>query len=58
MSNNDCLTDATIYYNYKQDGVVESTETSFTVYNGTAIIDSVNDVNLKLKSVNMNIAEN
>ena len=63
-SNNQCLTNATFHYRTKCEGVVESTETSFTVYNSKAIIEDIkvvenkNDVNLKLKSVNMNIAEN
>ena len=59
-SYNDCLTNATIHYNWTGEFplVTNEDETSFTVYNSTAIIDSVNDVNLKLKSVNMNIAEN
>ena len=57
---NQCLTNATIHYNWVVETplVTNEDETSFTVYNSTAIIDSVNDVNLKLKSVNMNIAEN
>ena len=57
---NDCLTNATIHYNWVVETplVTNEDETSFTVYNSTAIIDSANDVNLKLKSVNMNIAEN
>ena len=59
-SYNDYLTNATIHYDWGVETplVTNEDETSFTVYNGTAIIDSVNDVNLKLKSVNMNIAEN
>ena len=59
-SNNQYLTNATIHYNWngKFPLVTNEDETSFTVYNSTAIIESVNDVNLKLKSVNMNIAEN
>ena len=59
-SYNDCLTNATIHYNWNGEFplVTNEDETSFTVYNSTAIIDSANDVNLKLKSVNMNIAEN
>lgn len=63
-SNNQCLTNATFHYRTKCEGVVESTETSFTVYNSKAFIENIkivenkNDVNLKLKSVNMNIAEN
>ena len=63
-SNNQCLTNATFHYRTKCEGVVESTETSFTVYNSKAFIEDIkivvnkNDVNLKLKSVNMNIAEN
>ena len=59
-SYNDSLTNATIHYNWNGEFplVTNEDETSFTVYNGTAIIDSVKDVNLKLKSVNMNIAEN
>ena len=57
---NQCLTNATIHYNWVIENplVTNEDETSFTVYNSTAIIDSVKDVNLKLKSVNMNIAEN
>ena len=57
---NQCLTNATIHYNWVIETplVTNEDETSFTVYNSTAIIDSANDVNLKLKSVNMNIAEN
>ena len=57
---NECLTNATIHYNWVIENplVTNEDETSFTVYNSTAIIDSVKDVNLKLKSVNMNIAEN
>ena len=59
-SNNQYLTNATIHYNWVVETplVTNEDETSFTVYNSTAIIDSANDVNLKLKSVNMNIAEN
>ena len=59
-SYNDCLTKATIHYNWSGEFplVTNEDETSFTVYNSTALIDSVNDVNLKLKSVNINIAEN
>ena len=59
-SYNDCLRNATIHYNWVVETplVTNEDETSFTVYNSTAIIDSVNDVNLKLKSVNINIAEN
>ena len=59
-SDNECLTNATIHYNWGVEDslITDKDETSFTVYNSTAIIDSVNDVNLKLKSVNMNIAEN
>ena len=59
-SDNQCLRNATIYYNWGVETplVTNEDETSFTVYNSTAIIESVNDVNLKLKSVNMNIAEN
>ena len=59
-SYNDCLTNATIHYNWNGEFplVTNEDETFFTVYNSTAIIDSANDVNLKLKSVNMNIAEN
>ena len=59
-SNNQYLTNATIHYNWngKFPLVTNEDETSFTVYNSTAIIDSVKDINLKLKSVNMNIAEN
>ena len=57
---NSCLKNAAIHYNWNGEFplVTNEDETSFTVYNSTAIIDSVNDVNLKLKSVNMNIAEN
>ena len=57
---NEYLTNATIHYNWVVETplITNEDETSFTVYNSTAIIDSVNDVNLKLKSVNMNIAEN
>ena len=57
---NQYLTNATIHYNWNGEFPLftNEDETSFTVYNSTAIIDSVNDVNLKLKSVNMNIAEN
>ena len=59
-SNNQCLTNVTIHYNWIVEThlITNEDETSFTVYNSTAIIDSVNDVNLKLISVNMNIAEN
>ena len=59
-SYNDCLTNATIHYNWTGEFplVTNEDEASFTVYNSTAIIDSANDVNLKLKSVNINIAEN
>ena len=59
-SYNDCLTNATIHYNWNGETplVTNEDETSFTVYNSTAIIDSANDVNLKLDSVNINIAEN
>ena len=65
-SYNDCLTNATIHYNWGVETplITDEDETSFTVYNGTAIIEDIkvvenkNDVNLKLKSVNMNIAEN
>ena len=57
---NDCLTNATIHYNWGVETplITNEDETSFTVYNSKALIDSANDVNLKLKSVNMNIAEN
>ena len=57
---NSCLKNAAIHYNWNGEFplVTNEDETSFTVYNSTAIIDSANDVNLKLKSVNMNIAEN
>ena len=57
---NQCLRNATIHYNWVVETplITNEDETSFTVYNSTAIIDSVKDVNLKLKSVNMNIAEN
>ena len=57
---NQYLTNATIHYNWNGEFplVTNEDETSFTVYNSTAIIDGANDVNLKLKSVNMNIAEN
>ena len=63
ISIGDCngdLIDATFHYNWGVETplVTNEDEASFTVYNSTAIIDSVNDVNLKLKSVNMNIAEN
>ena len=56
-SYNQYLTNATIHYNWFVETplITNENETSFTVYNSTAIIDSVN---LKLKSVNMNIAEN
>ena len=59
-SNNQCLTNATIHYNWSGEFplVTNEDEASFTVYNSKALIDSVKDVNLKLKSVNMNIAEN
>ena len=59
-SHNQYLTNATIHYNWVVETplITNEDETSFTVYNSTAIIDSANDVNLKLKSVNMNIAEN
>ena len=59
-SDNQYLTNATIHYNWTGEFplVTNEDEASFTVYNSTALIDSVNDVNLKLKSVNMNIAEN
>ena len=65
-SYNDCLTNATIHYNWVIENplVTNEDETSFTVYNSKAIIEDIkvvenkNDVNLKLKSVNMNIAEN
>ena len=57
---NQYLTNATIHYNWVVETplITNEDETSFTVYNSTALIDSVKDVNLKLKSVNMNIAEN
>ena len=57
---NSCLKNAAIHYNWNGEFplVTNEDETSFTVYNSTAIIDSANDVNLKLKSVNINIAEN
>ena len=57
---NQCLRKATIHYNWVVETplITNEDETSFTVYNSTTIIDSVKDVNLKLKSVNMNIAEN
>ena len=63
---NDCLTTATIHYNWVIENplVTNEDETSFTVYNSKAFIEDIkivvnkNDVNLKLKSVNMNIAEN
>ena len=65
-SYNDCLTNATIHYNWNGEFplVTNEDETSFTVYNSKALIENIkivvnkNDVNLKLKSVNMNIAEN
>ena len=65
-SNNQCLTNATIHYNWVVENplVTNEDETSFTVYNSKALIENIkivvnkNDVNLKLKSVNMNIAEN
>ena len=59
-SYNDCLTNATIHYNWVVETplITNEDEASFTVYNSTAIIDGANDVNLKLISVNMNIAEN
>ena len=63
---NDCLTNATIHYNWGVETplVTNEDETSFTVYNSKALIEDIkivenkNDVNLKLISVNMNIAEN
>ena len=63
---NDCLTNATIHYNWVVETplITNEDETSFTVYNSKAIIEDIkvvenkNDLNLKLKSVNMNIAEN
>ena len=65
-SNNQYLTNATIHYNWGVETplVTNEDETSFTVYNSKAIIEDIkivenkNDVNLKLISVNMNIAEN
>ena len=59
-SDNQCLTNATIHYNWGVETplITNEDEASFTVYNSTALIDSVKDVNLKLDSVNMNIAEN
>lgn len=59
-SHNQYLTNATIHYNWVVETplVANEDETSFTVYNSTALIDSVKDVNLKLDSINMNIAEN
>ena len=65
-SYNDCLTNATIHYNWVVETplITNEDETSFTVYNSKALIEDIkivenkNDVNLKLKSVNMNIAEN
>ena len=65
-SNNQYLTNATIHYNWVVETplVTNEDETSFTVYNSKALIENIkivenkNDVNLKLKSVNMNIAEN
>ena len=65
-SRNEYLTNATIHYNWNGEFplVTNEDETSFTVYNSKAIIEDIkvvenkNDVNLKLKSVNMNIAEN
>ena len=63
---NQCLRNATIHYNWGVETplVTNEDETSFTVYNSKALIENIkivenqNDVNLKLKSVNMNIAEN
>ena len=63
---NDYLTNATIHYNWNGEFplVTNEDETSFTVYNSKAFIENIKivvnkkDVNLKLKSVNMNIAEN
>ena len=60
------LTDATFHYNWGVETplITNEDETSFTVYNSKALIEDIkivenkNDVNLKLKSVNMNIAEN
>ena len=59
-SDNQCLTNATNHYNWGVETplITNEDEASFTVYNSTALIDSVKDVNLKLDSVNMNIAEN
>ena len=65
-SYNDCLTNAAIHYNWVVETplITNEDETSFTVYNSKALIEDIkivenkNDVNLKLKSVNMNIAEN
>lgn len=60
------LYEAKIHYNWNGEFplVTNEDETSFTVYNSKALIENIkivvnkNDVNLKLKSVNMNIAEN
>ena len=65
-SYNDCLTSATIHYNWNGEFplVTNEDETSFTVYNSKALIENIKivvnkkDVNLKLDSVNINIAEN
>ena len=65
-SNNQCLTNATIHYNWGVENplVTNEDETSFTVYNSKALIENIKivvnkkDVNLKLDSVNINIAEN
>ena len=63
---NQCLRNATIHYNWVVEThlITNEDETFFTVYNSKALIENIkivenqNDVNLKLKSVNMNIAEN
>ncbi len=60
------LYEAKIHYNWNGEFplVTNEDETSFTVYNSKAFIENIkivenkNNVNLKLKSVNMNIAEN
>ena len=63
---NSCLKNATIHYNWNGEFplVTNEDETSFTVYNSKALIENIKivvnkkDVNLKLDSVNINIAEN
>ena len=63
---NDCLKNATIHYNWVIEDplVTNEDETSFTVYNSKALIEDIKivvnkkDVNLKLDSVKINIAEN